>query len=214
MITKNIFSNNLLQKIDTEADSIITNHLQELDQVSNDIKLLEEKLKKAAVPFTFIYVLSSDQTRLLREMPPELGLDNVEFVEHKDRSLIFGKNKEGNYRLSYGLYVTYCDINVHDTGNGIYERALYPGETTLEKCQPLIETKANIRIKAGRELHIFYKKIIESLKMKADQEEIVDYSPNHDRHFDFGKIDPVDFCKKKQTSWLNADDISKDDLPF
>jgi hypothetical protein len=197
MKTKSSFFNPSLQKISLEAESVISNHLQDLDRISNDIKALEEQLKNSGLPFTFYYILSSDDRRyhgishqtvnLYEEVPYE-----AEFIEQTDSCLVWGKCEDGQYRLSHNIYVTDNEIDKYDDGDGHYaERIRNNGTPRLFSSKPLIETKSHFRVKVENELAPFYKGIVEALRTKRDQDCIFEYSLNYNLWPNFSaKIHP------------------------
>ena len=163
MKEKYTFSSPTLQKIDSEAETVISSHLQSLDRVSNDIKSLEEKLKTAAIPFTFIYILS------MRRIPSQEDRDVWE-----EPCLVWGKSDTNDYRLLYNLYKTE-DIHV--------EGLTCEGSPKLELSKPLIELKSHLRLQIENELPFFYELIINSLKSESKKGCIIVLSPS----------DPSDF---------------------
>jgi hypothetical protein len=196
MKSKLSFTSTSLQKINSEADSIISSHLQDLDRISNDIKALEERLKAAGIPFTFLYVLSSEKRRFERTAyqnmsPYDEFPYTAEFREYTDNCLVWGKTEDGEYRLSYNIYITENEIEKYNgDGEKVYEREREVGEPKLSTSKPLIETKSNFRLKIENELPVFYKMIIEALKTKRDQDRIVEYSPSYNQPFKDAKVDP------------------------
>jgi hypothetical protein len=195
MKTKQSFSNSFLQKINLEAEDIISNHLQELDRISNDIKALEERLKHAGVPFVFYYFLSSEDRRYngvafnLTAFNQQIPYP-AEFVEQTNSCLVWGKCEDDNYRLSHNVYINVNEIDKHDDGNGQHaEKIRNTGENKLTSSKPLIETKSHFRVKIEKELVPFYKAIIEALKTKRDQDCVLEYSPNYNLPFPSAKID-------------------------
>lgn len=189
------FTSASLQKINYEADSIISSHLQDLDRISNDIRALEERLKTAGIPFTFLYVLSSEkrrfETTVYQSMYPYDGPYTAEFREYTDNCLVWGKTEDGEYHLSYNIYITENEIEKYnDDGGKVYEREREMGEPKLSASKPLIETKSNFRLKIENELPVFYKMIIEALKTKRDQDRIVEYLPSYNQPFKDAKVDP------------------------
>lgn len=196
MKSKLSFTSASLQKINVEADSIISNHLQDLDRISNDLKALEERLKIAGIPFTFLYVISSEQRRYERTvyqtMSPYDELPYTgEFIEYTDNCLIWGKNEAGEYRLRYNVYHTENEIEKYNgDGEKVYKRIRGEGVPRLFTSKPLIETKSHFRLKIENELPVFYKMIVEVLRTKRDQDRIVEYSPNYNQPFRNAKIDP------------------------
>lgn len=195
MKTKQSFFNLSLQKINLEAEDVIANHLHELDQISNDIKTLEERLKNSAMPFTFYYVLSSHDRRyhgISHHMEGVYGEESypAEFIQQTDSCLVWGKCEDGKDRLSHNVYVTDNEIDTYDDGDGQYAgRVRNNGTPKLLSSKPLIETKSHFRAKIEKELVPFYKAIIEALKTKRDQDCIFEYSPNYNIPFPSAKID-------------------------
>lgn len=196
MKSKLSFASASLQKINTEADAIISNHLQDLDRISNDLKALEERLKIAGIPFTFLYVLSSEQRRYERTAyqtmsPYDEFPYTGEFIEYTDNCLVWGKNEAGEYRLSFNVFCTENEIEKYNgDGEKVYERIRNEGESKLSTSKPLIETKSHFRLKIENELPSFYKMVIEALRSKRDQDRVVEYSPNYNQPFKDAKIDP------------------------
>jgi hypothetical protein len=82
-----------LQKIDSEAASVITNHLLGLNRISNNIKAMETSLEKAAIPFTFIYVVSSTEKRFVEHVSNGFMPYQVEFIESTDDCIVWGKTE-------------------------------------------------------------------------------------------------------------------------
>lgn len=185
MKTKESFFSPLLQRINLEAEDVISNHLQDLDRISNDIKALEERLKSAGIPFAFHYMLSSEDRRYsgvgfnVTAFNQQIPYP-AEFVEQTNSCLVWDKCSDGNYRLSHNIYVNVNEIDKYDDGNGQHaEKIRDCGENKLTFSKPLIETKSHFRVKIEKELVPFYKAIIEALKTKRDQDCIIEYSPNY-----------------------------------
>ncbi len=188
MTSTKSFVSTSLQILNSEADSVISNHLQDLDRISNDIKALEERLKTAGIPFTFTYVFSSEKTRFVRPNSTEKFPYQDEFIRHTDHCIVWGKNKT-EYRFSYNVYVTQSEVFKYADGEKILER-YEDGKSILSQSKPLIETKSHFRIKIEKELSSFYKLIIEALKTQQDQDNIFEYSPNYNQSFESAKSDP------------------------
>lgn len=195
MKKKQSFSNLTLQKINLEADVLISNHLQDLDRISSDIKALEERLKNSAMPFTFYYILSSETRRYsgtayhmiasYEERPYQ-----AEFVEETDSCIVWGKAEDGQYRLLHNLYVTENEVDKYDDGNGQSgERVRATGASKLLSSRPLIETKSFFRLKIEEELVGFYTQIVEALKTKRDLDRIFEYSPNYNGFLPLAKVE-------------------------
>lgn len=172
MKAKYTFSSPTLQKIDSEAETVISSHLQSLDRVSNDIKSLEEKLKTAAIPFTFIYILSTRNT-----VSQEDGWEDRDIWE--EPCLVWGKSETNDFRLLYNLYKTE-DISV--------QGSTYEGTPKLELSKPLIESKAHLRLQIENELPFFYELIIKSIKTESKKGRIIVSSPSNDFMSGFSRI--------------------------
>jgi predicted Rdx family selenoprotein len=151
MTTKLSFTSLSLQEINIEADLVISKHLQDLDRVSNDIRTLEGILKRAGIPFTFIYVLSSDWKKYQRAAsrvvdPYEEVPYTGQFIEYIDNCLVWEKDEDGEYRLSHNTYVTENEMEkIKGEGEKVYERLKEGGEPRLSSRKPLIETKSHFR---------------------------------------------------------------------
>ncbi len=195
MKTKLTFSDPSFQKINEEAESVISKHLEELDRISNDIKALEERLKISGSPFTFTYLISSDKERCtgtayyycdVYEQVPY----TAQFDKYTESCLFWGKNKDNDHRLSLNIYTTEDEIETYVTDDGKRsEKLIAEGIPLLLSSKPLIETKSNVRVKFYKELLGFYTSFIEALKTKRDQECIYEYSSNYNRQI-AAKIDP------------------------
>lgn len=185
------FSNKTLQKINFEAKDIISEHLQNLDQISEDIKMLEKKLITSALPFTYIYVISSEEH--IKTEWSEREYEYLKYVDHTDNCLVFGKNSSGECRLSHSVYST----------RGWLERdgcLRHKDETVLISYRPLIETKAHFRVTIEKELASFFEGVISALKNQRHKENVTIYSPNHNNVYKFAEIfnsssneDPIPF---------------------
>lgn len=200
MKTKSSFSNASLQKINIEAEDIISSHLQELDQISNDIKALEERLKASGIPFAFYYVLSSEERRYggvaftLTAFNQQIPYE-AEFIEQTDSCLVWDKCEDNNYRLSHKMYTTQNEIDKYDDGDGERaERVRNDGKPKIVFSKPLIETKSHFRVKIEKELVYFFKAIVQALKTQRDQDCIFEYSPNYNIPFPSAKIDTRFSC--------------------
>lgn len=216
MVKNYQFTNPSLQKIDSDAESIISNHIHRLDSISNDINALEERLQIAGIPFNFVYVLSEESRKfsksILSHQPMILYGDDfieheVSIIEYVDHCLVWGKNEDGKFRLSHIVYATENElIKYSGDDEKVYERESEDGEPKISTSTPLIQTKSQLRLKLEKELPIFYKMIIEALKTKVDQEYIVKYSPNYNSIFPA----KIDLIAKSITALSNEEE----DLPF
>lgn len=193
MINKSLFLNKSLQEINVESDVIISNHLQDLHRISNDINALEKRLKEGGIPFTFIYILSSNSRRFERKISDCFYLSEVD--EEIENCLVWGKTEDCKYRLRYNTYITetvYELATYTPSGEPVYGNGKI-GEPRLITTKPLIETKSNFRLKIENELPVFYKMIIDALKTKRDQDLIVGYSPKCKQPHKDAKVYPERF---------------------
>lgn len=145
-----------LAAIDTEAHQVVSSHLDSLDKVSNDIKALEATLRKAAIPFTFVYLLFSEKQHIGDTMVYCEVCAKV--YSYEDHCLVWSQTNKGT-RLSYNVYKTRKEYNADNNleiGDG-------RPSTWLDSSTPLIETKAFFRLQVKKELPFFYKGIIEKL---------------------------------------------------
>jgi len=145
----NIFSSKSLNQVHADSSELVTAHVQRLDQISSDIMTLETILKKAAIPFTFVYVITagSKETR--------------DAIVHTEDCLVWGESEVGGVRLLYQSYEIVDEFKEYIETHYIEE-----GKPMLVFSKSLIETKANIRLSSEFHLSSFYEKVIESLKSR------------------------------------------------
>lgn len=171
MNEKDKFSSAELQKIDSVSESILQANLQKVIKVSNDIKVLETKLRAGVVPFDVIYICWVDNTQHEITEPYLLNC----YTAH---CIFLGKNDKGVYRLSYNQYYVenkeLYDIEKHKFI--VVSRKKY----ALKYSKPLDETKSLLRLKMGKELSNFYQVIISSLQLSETKELIIVPSSNID----------------------------------
>ncbi len=199
------FHSSGLQKVNQEAESIFTSHLLNLDRISKDIKTLEETLRMAAIPFFFIYVFSSENRRYWRtkyldlpdgSIPDGRGL----FECYEEHCLVWGKNSDNQYRLSYNVYVSEDELEEHEHEGKERIEIISRLKPFLKYSKPLIESKAHIRINIENELPHFYRDLIRALKSEKGVGVVIDYTPEFSKkHFlphlcisstnSFGKIE-------------------------
>jgi hypothetical protein len=181
-ITKDFISKKL-SDVNEEADFIISAHLSQLDRISNDIRVLEAKLQKAGIPFTFIYVLSSEEKQPTAkeygyaDPYDEIPTSSTSIV-YENHCLVWEKTLKNEYRLSYNIYVA-ADTHVTSYYRKGEKKDIHEGKPVLSSSTPFIETKSNIRLKFEDELPIFYSKLIEFLRNNKERGGIVFPSPNH-----------------------------------
>ena len=151
------FISDELVSIHTTAYQIINSHLTLLDKTSNDIRVLEATLKKAAVPFEFVYILFIDK---IPRYTIHYGCiyDGVmsEVDEYNEHCLVWSQTEEGA-RLRYNVNI----IRKEYDPDG---KQPYYSTKWLESSIPLIEAKAITRLRVEKDLPFFYKSIIEKLE--------------------------------------------------
>lgn len=146
------FNSSALQEIDAEAASFIAERLQKLDAISNDIKALEEKLRAAAVPFTFVFPCQRKEDLEERE-------EQIISIYYW-HCLVWGKSENDEYRLLYNSYKS-------------YELQCYAEHLELLHSKPLIESKIDTRLFFEDRLADFYKFIINALKYEKGKDMVV-----------------------------------------
>jgi|GEM_PF-6042987 len=175
------FSSPTLQQIDSEAEEIISARLKHLDQLRDDIRAIEERLKSAAIPFDFVYVFSSDESSYEGEHGLGIDYDVQTFTEYKDFCIVWGKSEQDEYRLSYQVFITKDEtLQFYDNEciKVINEKLCHAGDPVLSFSKPLLETKSQFRLQIENELPHFYKMIVEALKTRSHEDFVVVYSPN------------------------------------
>lgn len=179
MENKFSFFSTSLQKVHSESEVVIADHLQKIINVSNDINNLEDKLKKSAIPFRFIYVFLTEKSIFscdLSKDPDSFGpFEDIE--RSTDHCLVWGKHNNNDYRLSYQFFQTDYVIELdHDKQMVFISEERDP---VLKLVKPLIETKAYFRLKVENELPDFYRSLVNSLTMESEKEIIVVDSPSN-----------------------------------
>lgn len=183
-LIKNIPQTSPLQELHTKADQIITSHLNRLDQVSMNIKEIETKLQKAAIPFTFIYTIStkkkycaSGDRRINSDYvyteTIQLGDDITSDVfEFSDHCLVWSQTSNGS-NLLYNIYTTFREFAKFD-GEELVKTTV---QTDLKFSKPLSQTKAVLRMKVEKDLFNFYEGIIKRLNQEQNEEYYFTQSP-------------------------------------
>ena len=149
------FSSPRLQKIANDAEIITTQHIARLNNLSGNIKLLISNLKKAGIPFTYIYVIKANLRQQIRDI-----------TTYEEHCLVWGKGKNGNYQLMYNIYVSHKASN-QETPR--HRPIIKPISST-----PILSLKASLRLKLEAELGFFYENIVDSLqKFPLEKQRIV-----------------------------------------
>lgn len=164
------FSSKDLRNIHSIAEKSISTHLAKLDEVSNDIKALEDVLSKAGISINFRYWFESERAK--GQMPVnefESVATKIEIFHY----MVWCRDKQ---RLLYEVETTQREV----VDKGQSYRQWGP---MVSISKPLIETKAHIRLKVRPELQHFYNRIIERLGHGHLQETVEEASPNLDIPF-------------------------------
>jgi hypothetical protein len=148
-----------LQKIENEAEAIAAQHIARLNNISGVIKKVISDLKKAGMPFTYIYVL---ETLLVEETQYTTTCE--------EQCLVWGKGKNGNYQLMHNIYLSQSPSNRHD----LHLRAI-----KLISSTPILGLKANVRLQLEAELATFYDLAFDSLKKHSLKSQVIVQSPRH-----------------------------------
>jgi len=176
------FNSPALQQIDSEAEDIISSRLTHLDQLRDDIRALEERLKSASIPFTLVYVLSSEESSY--EGVAGLDYEGITpltvVTEYKDSCIVWGKGEHDEYRLSHQIFITKDETDHYYDQKGIKvnEKLCNAGNPVLSFSKPLLETKSQFRLQIENELPHFYSRIVTALKVLPNEDFLVFYSPN------------------------------------
>lgn len=177
MKTNTNFSNSELQKIHSKANLVVDNHLQRLDAISNDIKILEQFLHKAAIPFRFIYILSESATEnreiLYRGPEGNWSYDGISRQRIKN-SLVWEKQKDGSHRLLHEVSQIYEELE-YDS-----KEIVHSSNWECSSSTPLIEAKAYVRLGVERDLPKFYEHIITLLESNFSKEKFTVRSPYYE----------------------------------
>ncbi len=178
------FNSRDLASINIEAEAVVSSHLASLDGISNDIKALESTLRKAAVPFTFIYTLFVEDNYIDSESECDGGeFFKVGVYSTEEHALVWSQTNKGA-RLSYNIYATQNKYDSRQcTSSSPLGKSIRDGYTSvwLNSCTPLIETKALFRLGVGEELPYFYEGIIKALKQEKKKNYHFLRSPNFEK---------------------------------
>lgn len=178
MENKTLFNSHALQIIDSETSDVFTNHLKKISNISEDINALENKLKKSGVPFQFFYVFLSEKKHTPFHYEKQDVEDLLTIITDKEQSLdhclAWSKNCNGDYRLSYQLFIVNSLLFLE---NGKKSQLIENEKPKVKVNKPLIETKVNLRLKIENELPHFFRFIVDSLKNDFDKEIVIVHSP-------------------------------------
>ncbi len=151
------FTNKALETIHAEAEKEISTRLSQLDAVSADIKTLEQVLSKAAISmkYTYCYLEKSDER--------SYGVETT--TTDTTKSIVWNPDEKRLYHEVHAEKITSCM-------EGFCRR-----DDELQEFKPLIETKAEVRLKIKDELPSFFEQIMIALKESQGQERVRDFSP-------------------------------------
>jgi hypothetical protein len=136
-----------LQQVIIEHEPVAGLHVARLNKLSADLKLLISKLGNIKVPFTYIYVLSSDEVRR-----------NNDLIAYEESCLTWAKDAKGNFQLRYNVYA----INYELDGNG---RINHNTRTIIHvDSRPVFELKVPDRLRLEPELPSFYDNLMKILQ--------------------------------------------------
>lgn len=170
------FKSRALQEVHQNSASILQDHIERVNSTSEDIKTLERVLKSSAIPFGFVFVLSSnthESKKATNYDYPEYFCVEERVERHRYCCLTWDSDKSNGYRLQYRIYRS-CDTYEKESGNLISH-----GDIEIEFTRPLIETKSHIRLSVAGELEQFYQEITNALKDSAQHERVVKVSRQH-----------------------------------
>lgn len=136
------FYNRSLQKTHSKIEKSISNHLQKLDELSNDIKQLEKVLAKAALSVDYEYLI--DQSPVFKKTNATYN----SYLLQTNYLIVWRKEKN---RLMYETHDIYFHIDDTNLSN--------PSNPNIKISKPLIECRSHIRLKIEPELDFFYQGI-------------------------------------------------------
>jgi hypothetical protein len=139
---KSKFQSKVLQEIHDSVKSSIDAHLQYLDKISNDIRVLEKILSGSGITFIFEYIVEEEIKE--REISQLKYYLRKYLIWNPDCKRILYKIEEQN-------------LTKHSNSIDIF-------------LKPLIECKSDTRIKVYPELPQFFKEIIIELKKEHEKE--------------------------------------------
>jgi hypothetical protein len=133
----------------SDMEFVLSSYKASLNRISDEIRLHEEKLGKANLSFTFIYVISANNQNKSNEC------------------LVYEKCEGSRSLLCYNIYQ-----NLNEFRHEIGKESLL-----LLSTENLIDSPPQFRIKIAKELPIFYLKSLEASKIQTNQKVIIEYSP-------------------------------------
>lgn len=142
----NIFFNKSLQHTHSKVEKLISNHLQKLDAISNDIKKIEEVLTKAGISIDYEYLF--DESPVIQETYTDQFNYSTLYFLQTNHLIVWRREKK---RLMYETHAIYFDIEDRNLCR--------PSQPKITVSKPVIECRAHIRLKLEPELDFFYQGI-------------------------------------------------------
>lgn len=181
----NLISPRLLQ-VNSEATEVFTNYNADLDRISNDIKFVDENSQKVGLPFSFYFVIETEDLHYFVDEPGFGRTQRTYYVDVKDTCLSWEKCPQGNYRLCHNVSTTAFAI---ESPENDWRAKPHKKIKTESIVKPLIETKAHVRFKVDAFISEFYEALVYALKKYRDKDLVIEYAPKALNIFPAG-IDP------------------------
>ena len=156
MDPKSQFNSPDLQKVCQQIEPILSQHKQQLDQISADIKEVERFLRGCGIRFPS-RLACSDLIRTVEEDPLDQSSRQIRVLDY----IGWGKSKDGQFRLLYE-----SEEQMMTCRDGVYQtqKAHLPVE-----CRPLIEAKVRVRLELYPILPKFLEEIAKTLQPMQTQ---------------------------------------------
>jgi hypothetical protein len=162
-----VFSSSQLSEIFAKNQSLFQRYIEDINQVSADIRLLESKLKDFGISFPF-FLLCRHYTEVDPEsVNLELGVFGIEY--HYYEYLAWKSNekeKNPSFRIFYQIFKQ--SGYIQSDGPILLGKEKQSDTKVLER-RPLIETPVHVRIKMYPFLSAFLEKLaVEISKFQGD----------------------------------------------
>lgn len=162
-----MFISKKLRSAFEKSKETLEGFVQDISQVSQDIRLLELILKNYALNSPFHSLFAHESTVLSGELEKELEHHLYEFVSWE----INEKQKKASFRIFYKKYEARLLPNAEKNESSDQFSFLIPKDSKLVEKRPLVETSASTRLKIYPYLPTFLEKLAEELskhKTKLD----------------------------------------------
>lgn len=167
----NLISPRLLQ-VNSEATEVFTNYNADLDRISNDIKFVDENSQKVGLPFSFYFVIETEDLQYFVDEPGFGRHQRAYYVDVKDTCLSWEKCPQGNYRLCHNISTTVFAI---ENPENDWRTKPHKKIKTESIIKPLIETKAHVRFKVDPFISEFYEALVSALKKYRAKDLVIEY---------------------------------------